>query len=157
MLHFSTHWDFSSIRRLALNNIQPPTPHERLLLSRAYSVNHWVIPALSELCERRAPLSLDEACQMNIDDIVLVATVREDIRNHTVQVDAAEIPRRVEAVQARKLDHIDGVDVPSIVPTSGAIEQVSSPIGQKRASKNHDTDEAVGGVLVSPVAVWSRR
>jgi hypothetical protein len=46
---------------------------------------------------------LDEARQMDIEDVVLVATVREDIRNHALQVDAAEIPRRVEAAQAGKL------------------------------------------------------
>ena len=102
VLHLSTRWDFVSIRMLALNNIQPPTPHDRLLLARTYSVDHWVIPALSALCERRAPLNLDEAHQMNIEDVVLVATVREDIRTHVLQVDATEIPRRVEAAQAGK-------------------------------------------------------
>ncbi|KAF8504687.1 hypothetical protein F5888DRAFT_1573364, partial [Russula emetica] len=80
VLHLSSCWDFASIRRLALNNIRPPTPHDRLLLARTYSVDHWVNPALSALCERRTPLSLDEARQMNIEDVVLVATVREDIR-----------------------------------------------------------------------------
>ena len=40
---------------------------------------------------------------MNIEDVVLVTTVREDIRSLALQVDAAEIPRRVEAAQAEKL------------------------------------------------------
>ena len=106
MLHLSTQWGFASIRRLALNNIQPPTPHDQLLLSRTYSVDHWVIPALSALCERREPLSVDEARQMNVEDIVLVATVRENVRSHTLQVDAADIPGRVEAAQAGKLVRI---------------------------------------------------
>jgi hypothetical protein len=156
VLHLSTQWDFASIRRLALNTIQPPTPHEQLLLARTYSVDHWVIPALSALCERSTPLSLDEARQMNIEDIVLVATVREDIRNHTLQVDAAEIPHRVKAAQAGKLVRVDSVDVPSAVPTSGAVERASSPVGQKRASKDYDTDEGDGEVVVSPVADRSR-
>jgi len=60
VLHLSTRWDCASIRRLALNNIQPPTPHDRLLLARTYSVNDWVVPALSELCERRPPLSFTQ-------------------------------------------------------------------------------------------------
>ncbi len=30
---------------------------------------------------------------MDIEDIVLVATVREDIRDHALRIDAAEIPR----------------------------------------------------------------
>ena len=142
MLHLSTRWDFASIRRLALNNIQPPTPYDRLLLARSYSVDDWVIPALSALCERRAPLSLDEARQMDIEDVVLVATVREDIRTHALQVDAAEIPRHVEAVQAGKLVHVDSVSVSLAVPRSGAVEQASLPVDQKRVSKDQDTEKS---------------
>ena len=37
---------------------------------------------------------------MSIEDVVLVAAVREDIRTHVLQVDTAEIPRGVEAAQA---------------------------------------------------------
>jgi hypothetical protein len=157
VLHLSTHWEFASIRRLALNHIHPPTPHDRLLLARKYSVTDWVIPALSALCERSAPLSLDEARQMNIEDIVLVSTVREDIRNHTLQVDAAEIPHRVNAAQAGKLVRTDSVDVASAVPTSGAVEQASSPVGEKRGSKDYDNDEGDGKVVVSPIVVRYRR
>ena len=157
VLRLSTRWDFASIRRLALNNIQPPTPHDRLLLARTYSVDHWVTPALSAICERSAPLSLDEARQMNIEDVVLVATVREDIRSQTVQVDAAEIPGRVEAAQAGKPVRIDSVDVPSAVPTSGTVEQAPSPVAEKRASKDYDIEEVNGEVLVSPIAVRFRR
>ena len=40
---------------------------------------------------------------MKIEDVVLVATVREDIRNNTIQVKAIDIPCRVEAAQAGKL------------------------------------------------------
>ena len=36
---------------------------------------------------------------MSIEDVVLVSTVREDIRGHALQVDLAEIPLRVEAEQ----------------------------------------------------------
>jgi hypothetical protein len=152
VLHLSTRWDLASIRRLALNNIQPPTPYDRLLLARTYSVDDWVIPALSALCERRAPLSLDEARQMDIEDVVLVATVREDIRNHALQVDAVEIPRRVEAAQAGKLVHDDSAGVSPAVPKSGAVEQPSSSVDQKRASKGQDTGRRGGKAPVSLVA-----
>jgi hypothetical protein len=143
VLHLSTRWDFASIRRLALNNIQPPTPHDRLILARAYSINDWVVPALSELCERRSPLTLDEARQMDIEDVVLVATVREDIRNHALRVDGAEILRPMEAAQA-------GKHVPPAVPTSGAVEHPSSLTGQERASNSYESD---GEAMVSSVAV----
>ena len=48
---------------------------------------------MSALCRRTALLALSEARQMDIEDIVLVATVREDIRDHALRIDAAEIPR----------------------------------------------------------------
>jgi hypothetical protein len=157
VLHLSTQWNFASIRKLALNNIQPPTSHDQLLLARTYSVDHWVTPALSALCERREPLSLDEARQMNVEDIVLVAIVRENIRSHTLQVDVAEISGRVEAAQAGKLVRIDSVDVRSTVATSGSDEQASSPMAEKRASEDYGTDEVGGEALVRRVAVQSRR
>jgi hypothetical protein len=96
---------------------------------------------------------------MNIEDIVLVATVREDIRNNTLQVDAAEIPRRVEAAQAGRLVHVDSANVPSAIPTSGAVEQASSPVGHKhkQSSKDYDVGEGNGEVPVSPATVRSRR
>ena len=149
VLHLSTRWDFASIRRLALNNIQPQTPHDRLLLARTYSVDHWVNPALSAICEREAPLSLGEARQMDIEDVVLVATVREDIRGCNIQVDAAEIPRRVEAAQAGKPFHIDSADVSPAAPMS-AVGQESSSVDQETAC----TAESVGEVLVSLFSVW---
>ncbi|KAH9174991.1 hypothetical protein EDB89DRAFT_429439 [Lactarius sanguifluus] len=102
VLHLSTHWGFTSLRKLALNSIKPPTPHDRLVLARAYSVNHWVLPALTALCERTLPLSLDEAQQMAMEDVILVARVREEIRGGTLRVDVTDIPRRVEVAQAGK-------------------------------------------------------
>ena len=45
---------------------------------------------------------------MSIEDVVLVSTIREDIRGHALQVDSAEIPLRVEAEQRCAL----GLDIP---------------------------------------------
>ncbi|KAI9429157.1 hypothetical protein H4582DRAFT_1777741, partial [Lactarius indigo] len=80
VLHLSTRWGFASLRKLALRSIKPPTPHDQLVLARTYSVDHWVLPTLTALCERTLPLSLDEAQQMSMEDVVLVARVREEIR-----------------------------------------------------------------------------
>jgi hypothetical protein len=74
-----------------------------------------------------------------------VATVREDIRNPTLRVNAAEIPLHVEAAQAEKLVYP--------VPISGAVERTSLSVDQKRASEDYNTDEHVGNVPVSKVAV----
>ena len=90
---------------------------------------------------------------MDIEDVVLVAAVREDVRGRNLQVDAAEIPRRVEAAQAGKLAHVDSVGVSPAVPTSGAVEQASSSVDQKRVSKDQDAEKSSGEVPVSLVAV----
>jgi len=142
VLHLSTRWNFGSIRKLALSSIEPPTPHDRLLLARTYLVDDWVVPALSALCERTTPLTLSEARQMNIEDVVLVSTVREHIRGRTLEVGAAEIPLRVEAEQLIALGHWTPPHLrfPPHFPKSEA----SSPVGSKRATKEVDAHESDG-------------
>ena len=39
---------------------------------------------------------------MNMEDVIAVATVREEIRGGALRVDAADIPRHVELAQAEK-------------------------------------------------------
>jgi len=132
VLRLPTRWGFGSIRRRALNAINPlATPHDRLVLARHNSVDDWVVPALSALCERGEPLSLDEARQMNIDDVVLVARVRENIRGRALRVDAAEIPHRVEAAQAGTLDDTEDFYGLTLVPTNGTGKGVPSPVGPR--------------------------
>lgn len=98
VLNLSTRWGFASLRKLALRSVKPPTPCDQLLLARTYGIDHWVLPSLSALCERTTPISINEARQMRIEDVVLVATVREDIRNGGSKT---EIPRLIEATQTR--------------------------------------------------------
>ncbi|KAH9067681.1 hypothetical protein EDB87DRAFT_1552902 [Lactarius vividus] len=100
VLHLSTHWGFTSLRKLALNSIKPPTSYDKLVLARTYSVDHWILPALTALCERTMPLSLNEARQMTMEDVILVARVREEIRGGALRVDVADIPRHVEVALA---------------------------------------------------------
>ncbi|KAI9441574.1 hypothetical protein H4582DRAFT_2073742 [Lactarius indigo] len=68
----------ASIRKLAMKFINPPTPHDQLILARTNGV-------LTTLCERAEPLGLTAACQMHIEDI-LVATVREDVLSRILQI-----------------------------------------------------------------------
>jgi len=135
VLHLSTRWGFASIRRLVLDSIKPSTPHDRLLLARTYSVDDWVIPALSALCERTTPFSLSEARQMSIEDVVLVSTVREDIRGHALQVDSVEIPLRVEAEQLGAL----GLKIP--VHLHFPKSEASPTVDLKRVSAHEGDDE----------------
>jgi hypothetical protein len=147
VLCLSTRLGFTSIRKLALNSIEPPTQHDRLLLARKYSVDDWVVPALSAMCERTAPLTLSEARQMDIEDVIVVSTVREDIRSRTLQVDPAEIPRRVEAEQAILAGRGPRpIHVSPVFPASEA----SSSVDQKGTTKEENAHESDGELSVSP-------
>ncbi|KAH9032569.1 hypothetical protein EDB85DRAFT_1955015 [Lactarius pseudohatsudake] len=153
VLHLSTHWGFASLRRLALGSIEPPTPFDQLLLARAYSVDHWLLPALSALCERTVPLSLREVRQMSIEDVVLVTTVREDIRHHALQVDPAEIPHCIEAAQAGMLAiaaasaRVTGkAEAASNSPSSSGSESSTGSTAAFAAKYNYQVDDAAAEV-----------
>ena len=119
MLHLSTCWGFASIRKLALNSIKLPTPHDRLILARTYAVDQWVLPALTALCERAEPLSLTEARQMRIEDVVLVAAIREDVRKSVFsKMGTAEVTQVVQAALAGKFPRNEG--------NGGAAKQITS-------------------------------
>ena len=91
ILDLSTRWGFTSIRDLAVRCIEPPNSLNRLLLARKHGVEHWVLPALLELCQRPEPLGLEEAHLMDFEDVVLVGSVRQKVRSPTLAVRSAEI------------------------------------------------------------------
>jgi len=72
---------------------------------------------------------------MSIEDVVLVSTVREDIRSHALQVDSAEIPLRVEAEQLGAL----GLEIP--VHLRFPKREASSAVALKRVSAHEGDDE----------------
>ncbi len=182
VLHLSTLWGFASLRKLALRSTNPPTPFDQLLLARAYSVDHWILPALSALCERTVPLSLNEARQMRIEDVVLISTVREDIRHHALQVDSHEIPRCIEAAQAgmhavasgrhgalagegakdetpTKASPSNGTD-PSARPITAAAAAATAVANNMTSVGGENEDDGKSAVASSPVDVkrgsWGR-
>ncbi|KAH9024294.1 hypothetical protein EDB84DRAFT_1580288 [Lactarius hengduanensis] len=57
VLHLSTRWGFASLRKLAIKSIKPPTSHDKFVLARTYSVDHWVLPALTALCKSHCHLA----------------------------------------------------------------------------------------------------
>src|SRR6202012_5171176 len=106
-------------------SIKPPTPHDQLVLARTYSVDQWVLPALAALCSRTLPLTLDEARQMDMRDVILVATIREEIRGGALRVDVADIPSHIKMVLAGKPNHPMG---------NGAYLSMSGTTGQESDS-----------------------
>ncbi|KAI9441583.1 hypothetical protein H4582DRAFT_1849224 [Lactarius indigo] len=156
VLHLSTRWGFGSLRKLALRTINPPTSYDRLVLARTYTVDHWVVPALTALCERKTPLNLDEARGMNIEDVVLVATVREDIRSKAIPfgVSAAEISRRVEAMrQVGTPVPAAGNEVAPASPTPEVTEQL--PIYATACLSEGDISEIAVTEPVEGESGWS--
>jgi hypothetical protein len=97
ILDLSTRWGFAGIRNLAIRCLKPPSPLRRLLLARKYAVEEWVNPALLELCERPEPLSLDEARHLDFEDVVLVGSVRQNVRSTTLATDGAGIRDCIQA------------------------------------------------------------
>ncbi|KAI0001020.1 hypothetical protein BJV77DRAFT_972136 [Russula vinacea] len=75
--------ELSSILDLStpIRRLNPPTPHQRLILGRKCAVDQWIPIALQELCERPQPLTPDEARLMGFEDVVLVVAVQEKVRN----------------------------------------------------------------------------
>ncbi|KAI9452808.1 hypothetical protein F5148DRAFT_1235274 [Russula earlei] len=150
VLHLSTRWGFASLRRLAVRSIKPPTACDKLLLARTYGVDHWVIPALSALCERKTPISLKEGRMMSIDDVVLVSTIREEIRTRPRSTPV--IPSRIEAAQARMLANVASDDVPTDSSESEASEMEPSrePVTSFTIRTNgyEDTNKVAEGAAV---------
>jgi len=68
---------------------------------------------------------------MDIEDVVLVATVREDIRSHKLRINADNIPRHVEAARAVRLASGQGLDNLSTIRRETA-EQASWPPDAKQ-------------------------
>ena len=153
VLHLSSIWGFTSLRKLALKSMDPPDACERLLLARKYNIDDWVLPALSALCERRLPVSLEEARQMNIEDVVLVATVREEIRDNKLPVNMAGISRRIKAAQTRMLLlHEESDDDCSLGdPEENAAEkQLPKQVGTDSSAEGNGRDLTENGVVAPP-------
>ena len=175
VLHLSSIWGLTSLRKLALKSMDPPNACERLLLARKYNIDDWILPALSALCERRLPLSLEEARQMDIEDVVLVATVREDIRDNKLPVNVAGISRQIKITQTRMLLlHGESGDDSLVDPEENAAEkqrlkQAVTDSSAEGNSRDRAEKEVVATplekvdvhgchereILVSPGAIWS--
>jgi hypothetical protein len=115
ILDLSTRWGFTSIRDLAIRRItcvvpphsqrrttrkppiKPPVILSQLLLARKHAVEHWIVPALLELCKRPEPLSLEEARLMDLEDVFFVGSVRQTIRSPTLMVRGGGIRNCIQA------------------------------------------------------------
>jgi len=106
---------------------------------------------------------------MNIEDVVLLTTVREDIRHHALHVDSNEIPRCVEAAQAVMhavttghgafaSEGAKGVSPTHPSPSNGTTERGAGSTAPAAAAnymgaEGENEDDAKTAVAASPVDV----
>ena len=109
---------------------------------------------------------------MNIEDVVLITTVREDIRPHTLQVDPDEIPHCIEAAQAGmcavatgqgagafRLEGARGATPTSPSSTSNGTERSARSTADVAKANNtgaegeNEDDDATTAVALSPLEV----
>ncbi|VDC03768.1 unnamed protein product [Peniophora sp. CBMAI 1063] len=79
VLRLATKWEFTSMRHIAITKLgRLASPLEKLIFGRAMDVPDWIVPALVALCARSEMLSLDEARQLSLEDVLRITSVRED-------------------------------------------------------------------------------
>jgi len=119
-------------------------------------------------------VSLEEVRQMDIEDVVLIATVQEDIRDNKLLVNVAGISRQIKTTQTRMLLlHEESGDDSLVDPEENAAEkQLPKQAVTDSSAEGNSRDRAEKVVatppekvdvhgcherenLVSPGALWS--
>lgn len=79
VLRLASLWNCQGIRSQAIDALNlSVSSYQRLVLARAHDVQDWIEPAFEALSERANPLSVDEARALSIEDVILIATAREN-------------------------------------------------------------------------------
>lgn len=117
VLHLANMWSFNSIRRLAITRLTGlASPVDKLVYGHKYAVGEWLVPAYVSLCQRQEVLSFEEGRRLSSDDIILIMTIRESIRENsrgsstrshgsgnTMQLSSEEIAHRVQDLISKSL------------------------------------------------------
>ena len=93
-------WSFATVRALAIRELAPlASVIEKIVLARAHAVEEWLRPAFVELCLRSAKLGRNEAARLKAhpDDVVLVFTVRDELRDGRLPREEVVVTERVDA------------------------------------------------------------
>ncbi|KAG8764182.1 hypothetical protein FRC12_008240, partial [Ceratobasidium sp. 428] len=95
--HFSTHqpapeasliipafrlanqWSFEDLRGYLLPLAEKELNDvDRVVFAREFSIDAWLAPALTKLCQRAEPLTTDEAEKLGIHCLLLISRLREE-------------------------------------------------------------------------------
>ncbi|KZV76842.1 hypothetical protein PENSPDRAFT_549196, partial [Peniophora sp. CONT] len=79
VLRLASLWNSQGIRSLAIDILdRSMSSHQRLVLARAHGIQDWIEPAFESLSTREEPLSVEEAKELPIEDVIRITTAREN-------------------------------------------------------------------------------
>lgn len=73
-------WRFQTFRRRAIEELQQQLayiPATRVVLSTAYHIDDWMLPALHQLARRDKPMDSDDVRVMGLERVLKISQVRE--------------------------------------------------------------------------------
>ncbi|KAF9012723.1 hypothetical protein BDQ17DRAFT_1232329 [Cyathus striatus] len=95
ILSLSERWTFPEITKLAIRELQKhdmPTVR-RLALYKKYNADTlFLVPLISELCSRDAPLALEEGMELGMEMAILIGQARERLRANPADEGRSPLP-----------------------------------------------------------------
>ncbi|TFK65796.1 hypothetical protein BDN72DRAFT_845102 [Pluteus cervinus] len=86
ILKVAHHWEFESIFKLALENIEPiSSPVDKVVIGKTYNIPEWAAEARVLLCRRDEPITLEEASRMGMEEVVNISQTRHHIRSSEIR------------------------------------------------------------------------
>lgn len=75
-------WNFSDLRAYLL----PLAEHllddvDKIIFSRQFDIQDWLVPAHVNLCQRAKPLTTEEATKIGIHSLLIISHLREQLRH----------------------------------------------------------------------------
>lgn len=81
-LKLSTMWEFSDVRKKAIQNMQLPRsemdPVTMVLLAQEYMIPEWLLPGYEQLIKRPEFISMDEAERLGLRTVMRLYKIREE-------------------------------------------------------------------------------
>ncbi|TFY62715.1 hypothetical protein EVG20_g6604 [Dentipellis fragilis] len=97
VLRLSSEWSFSSIRALAIDRLDPiASAVDKVVLGRTYGIDAWLRPGFVALCERQQSLKINEGRRLGVDDVILIATIREAMQVRRPGVSRSDVEHMVK-------------------------------------------------------------
>lgn len=85
ILHLASLWEMRDIRSHAIAHLSScASPTAKVILGRAYDHPPWVRDGYLRLCLRNEPLSMNEAKELSLQEILGVAEAREKVRSDVI-------------------------------------------------------------------------